>query len=382
MRHFLLPFIALLFPFFAITQTATKSVPGRVLVPKINTVFYKLGKDLVPVRTYQYGESKDFFFINLHDDEGTAVSGAMKILERTGGTLVKLVNYKQRNIEFRMDGMKFTFDPNRIFSRDGIKRTLGNYGYITPRAITEVEKFAARLLTFLPPPTTCIIALHNNSDGKFSITSYQNSGDRKRDAKEVSTGQSQDADDLLLTTDSTLFRMLTKEKFNVVLQDNKNAHKDGSLSIYCGETNRRYLNCETEHGKLAQYTEMLTAVTQHLKTITQPVITTGDQKGEEQKVIVYNYRLAPNPDSVRLAEAYDIYFGEKKIGSIRMDNAIASSWGQMEITKTLPLYDNMEFFYFPFRNDSRKIELRIDPTRVRKLYDPVKAVVPVKIVRY
>ncbi|MFM2327779.1 MAG: hypothetical protein RIR31_1981, partial [Bacteroidota bacterium] len=31
----------------------------------------------------------------------------------------------------------------------------------------------------------------------------------------------------------------------------------GSLSVYYGELNRRYINIETQHGKTTQYKEML-----------------------------------------------------------------------------------------------------------------------------
>jgi hypothetical protein len=33
--------------------------------------------------------------------------------------------------------------------------------------------------------------------------------------------------------------------------------KDGSLSVYYGDKNKRYINIETQHGKKDQYKEML-----------------------------------------------------------------------------------------------------------------------------
>jgi hypothetical protein len=45
--------------------------------------------------------------------------------------------------------------------------------------------------------------------------------------------------------------------YNSIWQDNVNARKDGSLSVYCGEKGKRYINIETEHGRLNQYIEML-----------------------------------------------------------------------------------------------------------------------------
>jgi hypothetical protein len=355
----------LLFTCFVCGQTSNSLIRSRALVPKVTTIYYQLGYNIIPIRTYQYGDSKDLFFINLHDDEVTAVNGAIKLLEIHGGTLLRIVNKKQRNITFKMGGVSYLFDPNRIFSRHGISQTLSGFGRVSNKAVDEVERFAKRILQFIPPRPTCIIALHNNSDGKFSVTSYLKGNDRENDARAIHISPQQDPDDLFLTTDSVLYRNLTKEKFNVVWQDNRNAYKDGSLSVYCGEKNICYLNCETEHGKLSQYTEMMLAVNRHIKNTAPDVTTTA-----ATTALVYNYKLS---DSTRLPESSTIYFGEKKIGLLKP--------GQMEIAKTFPLYDNMDIFCFVARNADPRIELRIDPTRPRKLYDPANAVIPVKIVR-
>ena len=40
--------------------------------------------------------------------------------------------------------------------------------------------------------------------------------------------------------------------------------QDGSLSVYFGEKNIRYLNCETEHKKVRQYEEMITVALKHI----------------------------------------------------------------------------------------------------------------------
>src|ERR1051326_1569789 len=117
MRTIVSPLLFLILPFITPAQP-------RPLVPLINTIYYRLGIDTVQIKVYQYGDNKDLFFINLHDDEVTAVNSAMKILETTGGTLVRLENAKQRNMRFRITKKYFAFDPNRIFSRAGIVQTL------------------------------------------------------------------------------------------------------------------------------------------------------------------------------------------------------------------------------------------------------------------
>ena len=369
MRHFSLPLLILLFPVFVFSQTAASPVASRVLIPKVTIVYYQLGSTVIPIKYYQFGDSKDLFFINLHDDEATAVNGAMRLLEIQGGILVRLVNQKQRNITFKMGGASYLFDPNRIFSRHGINQTLSGFGRTSTKAVEEIEKFANRILKFLPPSPVCIIALHNNSDGKFSVTSYLKGNERQQDAKAIHVSPDEDPDDLFLTTDSLLYRNLLKEKFNIVWQDNTGASKDGSLSVYCGEKNIRYLNCETEHGKTSQYNAMILAANKYVR------------KEAPLPVIVYNFQLSANADSIQLAEGESIYFGDRKIGTVRKKPA-GQGTGQMEISNKFPLYDNMDFFYFSARpEDPRKIELRIDPTRTRKLVDPAKAIVPVKLMR-
>lgn len=369
MLNFSSPLLLLLLPVFVFSQTTASPITSRALIPKVTTVYHQVGSTVIPIKYYQYGDSKDLFFINLHDDEMTAVNGAINLLETHGGTLVRLANKMQRNISFKMGGVSYLFDPNRIFSRHGISQTLSAFGRISRKAVDEVEKFAKRILQFLPNSPACVIALHNNSDGKFSVTSYLKGNERENDAKAVHLSQHEDPDDLFLTTDSTLYRNLAKEKFNVVWQDNRNAYKDGSLSVYCGEKNIRYLNCETEHGKTSQYREMILAANKYLK------------KETAQPLIVYNFQLSSNADSIHLAEGENIYFGDRKIGAIRKKLS-GQAAGQIEIINSFPLFDNMDFFYFNSRKDDpRKIELRIDPTRSRKLYDPAKAVVPIKLMK-
>lgn len=77
------------------------------------------------------------------------------------------------------------------------------------------------------------------------------------DAKAVYEDSLQDMDDIIFTTDSLLFNKMANYCYNSILQDNVNVKKDGSLSVYFGERNRRYINIETEHGKLDKHLEMI-----------------------------------------------------------------------------------------------------------------------------
>jgi hypothetical protein len=244
---------------FAIKKPATVCsgpVPAA-FTPTEKTILHKLGDKNISIKVIQYGQLVNTCCINLHDDELTAVKAARAVLEQKGGILIKIENNAQRNISFPYKGVVYTFDPNRIFSRTGINGTLKANGKKNALAIIEVEKFAAQLLQLIPDTISCIIALHNNTDGDFSVKTYQQGGKRQHDAKQVYADSWQDIDDIALTTDEILFNKMSTLGYNSILQDNEKVNKDGSLSVYYGELNKRYINIETQHGKTAQYGEML-----------------------------------------------------------------------------------------------------------------------------
>lgn len=221
------------------------------------TIYYKLAENTVPIRIQQYGERTDMVFINLHDDEMTSVDAAKRILEEHGGMLIELENNGQRNIRFRLGQDSYKIDPNRIFSKDGIRKSLEQLGRTSDKAIDEASKLGERILELVPAQAECIIALHNNTPGLFSAIEYAPGNKRAADSKMVYINPEQDADDFFLTTDISLYEKLANKGYNTILQDNKNCTEDGSLSVYCGKKNIRYVNCETEHGKSGQYYQMI-----------------------------------------------------------------------------------------------------------------------------
>lgn len=361
MTRLLLIHIILLFP--SIKNIAQNSTGSKT--PRLTTIFHNLGENKVKIRIYQYGINKQPFFISLHDDEITSITATQKLLEREGGVLVRIDNNNKRNIRFKLNTQFYTFDPNRIFSQEGINQTLAVFGKTHPKAIEEIEKFANRILKLLPESPDCIISLHNNTNDKFSINSYLPGMEREKDAKAIRVVPGQDPDDLFLTTETRFYEKLVNSGFNVVLQDNEKAKKDGSLSIYCGERNIPYLNCETEHGRLAQYSTMITYAVNNLK---------------KESLFVYKFQI---PDSINsvipIAKNDTIYFGDKKVGKVASFTNNNKS-GELEMIESFALYDNMDFFIFPNPTHSSRIEIRIDPTRPRKKYALDKAVIPMKIV--
>jgi hypothetical protein len=305
----------------------------------------------------------------LHDDEITSINGARKILEKKGGYLIRIENYKTRNLKFKLEGKYYTIDPNRMFSRVGIAQSLIVFGRTSPKAIDEIEKFATRILKLIPEDPSCIIALHNNSNGKYSINSYLPGNLREKDAKQLHINPDLDADDMFLTTDSILFSRLIREKYNAIWQDNINVKKDGSLSVYCGENNLSYVNCETEHGQQEQYDSMIHTAVSYIER-------------RNPNIIAYNYKLLDPRENNRIKKENPVYFGEKKVGFIYApQDTTRFSPGKLEMDKTFRLYSNMDFFFFLSGANSPRFELRIDPTRPRELVDANKAIINVKVVR-
>lgn len=227
-------------------------------IPLEKTIYYKIGDNkTIPIKLAQYGPANDIFCFNMHDNEFTSVNAARSVLELRGGTLLRIENSAQRLIRFRLRGVLYAFDPNRIFSRAGIEQSLRENGRTSPLAIEEVEKFGHRLLELIPDSIACIIALHNNTEGAYSVNSYVTGGDRQKDARDVHAAAQQDPDDIFFTTDREIFDNMAAAGYNSILQDNEKAKKDGSLSVYFGAKNRRYVNIETQHGRVGQYQQML-----------------------------------------------------------------------------------------------------------------------------
>ncbi len=254
-------------PLFSLAQIKYEAEANEKITPVIKEIIHPLGDNRITIQTFQYGDRKDIVFINLHDNESTAVNATQKLLESAGGMLIKIDNGSKRNISFRVNGRSFIFDPNRIFSKKGIQLSLLRFGNSDNKAIQEIDVFAKKILELIPQNVQCIIALHNNSNDNFSIKNYLPGKENATDTKEINIDTRQDADDFFLTTDSLLFQQLKTKNYNVVLQDNLKAKQDGSLSVYFGEKNKRYLNCETEHGKSKQYEEMLKIAIQSLQEI-------------------------------------------------------------------------------------------------------------------
>lgn len=226
-------------------------------IPVTKTLFYKLANRSIPVSVTSYGNDQSVVYINLHDDESSSVNAARSLLQKHGGLLIKIMNNGERLIRMKLNGETFTFDPNRMFSKEGIAISLGKFGNSSSKAVELIRPFGEFILEQIPDTASCVIALHNNTEGGYSVKSYLRGNEMEKDAKDVFYNPLLDPDDFCFTTDSLLFQGMKAFSFNSILQDNVNATKDGSLSIYFGELGRRYINVETQLGKENFYIQML-----------------------------------------------------------------------------------------------------------------------------
>ncbi len=199
-------------------------------------------------------------FINVHENENTSVQAAEAYLRMYGGRLVKLEHSGERYISFWLKKKRFFIDPNRIYTRTGILATLKKLSTYNAEAGKVVQGFSTHLLKKYVDGKDLVVALHNNSDSNYSIRSYLAEGDEATNATDVFLNDEMDEDDFIVTTDSLLFESIKQLNINVVLQDNKRATDDGSLSIYAAKKGIPYINVEAQQGHYEEQLRMLEAL--------------------------------------------------------------------------------------------------------------------------
>jgi hypothetical protein len=161
-----------------------------------------------------------------------------------------------REVSFMNKGKKVKFDPNRIYTKTGIEKTLTNYHCYSKTNFKIVESFSKELLKYFLN-ANLIIAVHNNSDGGFSINSIKKELKTKKDFLEIFVNPDKDEDDFYYVTEKSKFDYFKCKGYNIVLQDNKNVEDDGSLSVYCGRKNISYINIECQIGHLDEQIKMI-----------------------------------------------------------------------------------------------------------------------------
>ena len=203
-------------------------------------------------------EAPGLTYLNLHDDENTGVEAALSVVGRRGGRVVELQHGGERNVTFMLDGRRYAFDPNRMFTDRGAALTLANLSDSSDVAVAAVRTFADTLLAEIGlDAAQPIITLHNNTDERYSVLSYNQGGEYENDVLFVHIDEDRDPDDFFFVTDLALYNRLRQGGFNVALQDNARVTDDGSLSVYAGQRGAPYVNVEAQEGHFEAQVQML-----------------------------------------------------------------------------------------------------------------------------
>ena len=208
----------------------------------------KLGNTTVIIKKQQHGKGKAF--IHLHQNEATALKAAKSVLKSQGGSLLTLIHSGRRNIVFYHRKKRYEFDPNRIYTDLGIKKTLMRHGNYTSGAHAEVKKLADKIKTLLPQGK--IIAVHNNKH--YSLKNYFPGHHLASDAQALHFNQRKYYRNFYLVTRKKDYFRLKKLHYNSILQT-LNVKDDGSLSAYLA--NREYINVEAGYNQFSAQVNML-----------------------------------------------------------------------------------------------------------------------------
>lgn len=189
-------------------------------------------------------------YVHLHHNEQTAFKAAQAVIQQDGGSLIALVHSGGRNIVFRLNNQRYEFDPNRIFTDNGIKKTLSQFSQYNPRAHQEVDKLASKIKQLLPKSK--VVAVHNNST--YSLKDYLPGKSLENDAQALHVVPENYFRNFYLVTKINDFLRLKSKGYNGILQK-PSATDDGSLSIYLAKND--YINVEAGYDQLAEQIKML-----------------------------------------------------------------------------------------------------------------------------
>lgn len=195
--------------------------------------------------------------VNVHEDESTSVQAARQAWDPQRHRLLRLQGQGRRLLDFRLDGRRFRFDPNRIFSVAGIGLTLAKYGSTSPAAEAAVARLADALTQALAPARV-IVALHNNRRG-YTMDSYAPGGEYAGEAAALARRPGADAGDFFLATQREVFDALQAAGFNAVLQ-RAAPRDDGSMSVRWAGPRPVYVNVEARHDHGDEQRRMLQAL--------------------------------------------------------------------------------------------------------------------------
>ena len=270
--------LLLFFVFDAAAQKKCDAPNNTANLPCVKTVL-KLGKTEFEVRTYTKPYKNrviDRTFVVVHHNEQKGLEATKKVVAEDGGRLVEVVSKtndgkprRYLHIDFA-DKTNVCVDPNRIYSKRGIRRFFAGYpkaednledvcSPITPdmfdndssELVREISRFGTELIEIMTNNNRhrFIVAVHNNVNGKLDADWWIAPGGEAKAAVGIFLSNNSahnaivDKDDWVIVSNIKLFaKMLSLgEPYNIVLQEGKSyldkdqaGTDDGSMSIYFG----------------------------------------------------------------------------------------------------------------------------------------------------
>lgn len=203
----------------------------------------------IPFTQIRNGRSNRRYLV-IHGDETTA-RDVLSLHMNTHRGNALLVESPTRTVTPR----RLKIDPNRLFTRDGSKRSLTRLNDVQAAAIEEelnwLDANRPQLLkAVLPPSGGLLLALHNNARG-YSIA------DEIPISNRVHQPRPSTPNDFFLFSSPEDFAVAARGPYNAVLQSEPTGEDDGSLSRLCAARRIRYLNLECALGNPAEQAEML-----------------------------------------------------------------------------------------------------------------------------
>src|SRR5690606_22565824 len=115
----------------------------------------------------------DVLMFNMHDNENTSAAAGRIMARKFGGDFFELVHSGKRPLSFTYEGDSVHIDPNRIYTDQGIWTQLKYNRKTRPELHRIIRDWRDTLLDHLQLDRRAIvIAMHNNTDQRYSYHSY------------------------------------------------------------------------------------------------------------------------------------------------------------------------------------------------------------------